>query len=270
MMQRHQSCAEVNGARLYYEEAGTGEPLVLVHGFSLDTRMWEGQFDAFAGRYWVIRYDLRGFGRSAVPAGEPYRHVDDLSSLLDYLNVERAHLVGLSLGGGVVVDFALTYPAAVRSLIPVDAALGGYRWSAEWDASIAPVWKRGRAGDIAGARELWLKHALFAPALERPEVGSRLSQMISEYSGWHWVNRDPERSPQPPAIQRLGQIRLPTLVILGAHDLPDFHRIADLLQSQIPKARKAVLPGVGHLSNMEAPGRFNEIVLSFLAELQQP
>src|SRR6185436_13829592 len=89
--------AAINGGRLYWEAAGEGEPLVFIHGFTLDTRMWDDQWDVFAARYRVIRYDVRGFGQSTVPDG-PFSHQDDLRALMDYLGVDRFHLVGLSMG----------------------------------------------------------------------------------------------------------------------------------------------------------------------------
>jgi len=91
---------------------------------------------------------------------------------------------------------------------------------------------------------------------------------MAEYSGWHWANRDPGRGLEPPAMERLAAIRAPTLVVLGEHDLPDFHAIADALHRQLPGARKAVLPGTGHMANMEAPEEFNEVVLRFLEEIK--
>ena len=109
-MQIQQGFADVNGTRLYYEMVGSGHPLVLVHGFTLDTRMWDDQFEMFAGRNQVVRYDLRGFGKSALPTTEPYSHPDDLRALMTHLGIEHAFIIGLSLGGAVAVDFAVTYP----------------------------------------------------------------------------------------------------------------------------------------------------------------
>ena len=104
---------DVPNARLYYEVAGAGPAVVFVHGFTLDTRMWDDQWTVFGERYRVVRYDLRGFGRSeAEPV--PYSDLDDLLALLNCLDIERAHLVGLSMGGMVLVHFALTHPRRVR------------------------------------------------------------------------------------------------------------------------------------------------------------
>ncbi len=109
-MDIHRRFVETDGARLYVETAGSGFPLVLVHGFSLDTRMWDDQFEHLAQDYHVIRYDMRGFGQSSLPTQESYPHGEDLHALLVHLSVEAAYLVGQSMGGECVVDFALTYP----------------------------------------------------------------------------------------------------------------------------------------------------------------
>jgi len=251
-----------DGARLYYEEMGAGAPVAFVHGFALDTRMWDDQFEVFAQRYRVVRYDVRGFGRSSLPGREPYMQVADLHSLLLHLQAPSVHLVGLSMGGGIALDFALTYPEAARSLTLVDAALGGFNWTKDWGG----VGAAARSSGVGAAKDLWLNDELFAPAREQPKVSARLRQMVMDYSGWHWVNRDPGSWADVPALQRLDQLRPPTLIIVGERDLPDFHRIADLVRTKARNARIVVLPGVGHMSNMEAPEAFNITVLSFLRQ----
>ncbi|HEX5163933.1 MAG TPA: alpha/beta fold hydrolase, partial [Thermomicrobiales bacterium] len=120
---------ELNGTRLYYEVSGPPDApaVVLVHGFSLDTRMWAGQVGPLSERYRVVRYDLRGFGRSAIPeAGVHYQHHDDLRALLDQLGIERATVVGLSLGGAVTLDFALHHPQRLTGLVLADAVVPGF------------------------------------------------------------------------------------------------------------------------------------------------
>lgn len=263
-MQTQYDFVQVNGTRLYYELAGTGQPLVLIHGFSLDHRMWNDQFERLAQAYQVIRYDLRGFGRSALPDGRPYSHADDLKALLDHLGVGPTHLLGLSLGGWVALNFALVYPAATRSLVLADAVLLGLGWSEEYLAAINPIWEAASKTGVATARELWLRTPLIAPAAARPGAGPRLRQIIADYSGWHFVNTDPGQA-EPDVLERLETIEAPTLVIVGERDMSDFQRIADTLL-QIPKARKVVVVGSGHMVNMEAPERFNDIVLDFLTK----
>src|SRR5260370_12110997 len=128
-MEHTTGMAGVNGTHLYYEQAGSGHPLVLIHGFTLNTQMWEDQFGVFARHYRVIRYDMRGSGQSAMVTEEPFTEVDDLRALLDTLGVSRAFILGLSRGGSVTIDFALTYPERTSALILVDPALCGWDWS---------------------------------------------------------------------------------------------------------------------------------------------
>ena len=265
-MQTQTGFAEVNGTRLYYEVAGSGHPLVLIHGSTLDTRMWDNQFEPFAQHYTVVRYDVRGFGKSALPTGESYARPDDLKGLLDYLDIAHASVLGLSMGGGIAIEFALTYPQATDALILVDATLGGWPSSPEYAAFQNTVRVRAREAGVQAARDAWLSGPFFTPALENPAVAPRLVQIISDYAGGHWVHPYPIRELVPPAIQRLDTIRVPTLIIIGERDIPDFQAIADRLQQRIPNARKVVMPGVGHMANMEDSERFNAIVLDFLAE----
>ncbi|HEU4741050.1 MAG TPA: alpha/beta fold hydrolase [Meiothermus sp.] len=260
-------------ARLYYQSHGQGVPVVFLHGFGLDCRMWEPQLEPLARAFRVIRYDLRGYGRSSLPVArfrgegrvEPYAQTDDLLELLRHLDAVPAHLVGLSMGGQFALRFALTYPQAVRSLALADSALDGYRWSAEWQERWKGILDAARAGDLAGARQRWLHHPLFAPALEHPAVAASLTAQIDRYSGWHWVKRDPDQVPNPPALERLEQVVHPALVVVGERDLADFQAIADILAGRLPKVRRVVIAGAGHMVNLEAPDRFNREVLEFLS-----
>ena len=253
--------ATLNDTRLYYEEAGAGAPVLLLHGFSFDTRLWDETFAALAPHYHVIRYDLRGFGQSAWPTG-PYSHVEDACALLTHLGFDAAHVVGLSLGGSIAIDLAITHPERVRSLTVVDGILSGFVWTKDWK----PVNATARTVGLAEAKTLWLEDELFQPALAVPAAAARVRQMVADYSGWHWVNRDPARAIDPPALQRLETLAAPTLVFIGQHDAPDFHRIADALEHHVPRAMKIYMEGVGHVPPLEAPERFNERLLSFLAQ----
>lgn len=262
---RSSGMADVNGTRLYYETAGSGEPVVLVHAFTLDTRMWDGQFELLARDFRVIRYDARGFGKSAPPKpGEPYSNADDLAALLDRLDAPKAHVVGLSMGGRFALDYAVTYPDRLQSLVVIDGVIGGWQWSREWLAAYAPIVEAGRRRDVAQAKSLWLGLPLFAPARQQPEVAARLKLMVDEYSGWHFVNQNPERQVSPSALERLGAIRAPTLVLVGERDLPDFQRMSERLERGVPGARRATIPGAGHMANMEAPEAVNKSLAGFL------
>jgi len=254
----------IGSGQLYCETVGTGVPVVFLHGFGLDLRMWEIQAATLSDRFLVIRYDMRGYGRSSLPSAQPYAHADDLAALLSDLGIRSAHVVGLSNGGRNALRFALAYPQAVRSLTLVDSALDGYTWSDDWQARWSSIDHRAKSGDLRGAKQMWIEHPLFAQARAQPDVARRLSEMVSDYSGWHWIHADPGVAPEPPAIARLGMVRSPTLIIVGGCDLPDFQGIAEILASGIQGATKIVIPDAGHVSNMEAPVAFNEALLGFL------
>jgi 3-oxoadipate enol-lactonase len=257
--------AEANGARLYYEVAGSGPPLILLHGFTFDTRMWDDQFTTLARDFRVIRYDARGFGRSSMPVlRERYSPADDLAALLDKLDAKDPHLVGQAMGARFALDFAVTHPAKYRSLVLIDGVIGGWQWSQEWLTSYAPIIEAGKNRDIPRAKALWLGHPLFGPARERPAVAGRLKRIIDDYSGWHFVQPNLERPIVPPVLAQLGKISVPTLVLVGGRDLPDFQRMAEQLARNVRKARRFVIPGAGHVANMEAPDAVNDSIRGFL------
>jgi pimeloyl-ACP methyl ester carboxylesterase len=253
---------------LVYEVAGDGAPVVFVHGFTLDRRMWDDQIPAFATRYRTLRYDLRGFGESAPPvAGVPYTHADDLRALLAHLGIERAAVVGLSLGGWVAHEFALIYPQSVSALILVDSALRGYPYGPASTATIDAIYSLGAEGRIAEAKAGWLADPLFACSQRSTAAAARLEQIVEDYPCWHLQNIDPHPPLEPPAIERLHEITAPTLVVAGEEDIPDLLAISDLLAARIPGARKVVLAEAGHMANMDAPDAFNRAVLDFLSSL---
>lgn len=254
--------ADINGARLYYQRMGEGLPLVLIHGFTLDHRMWDDQVAALEQRCQITRYDLRGFGQSSLPT-DTYSHVDDLKELLTYLDIKRAALLGLSMGGGVALNFALAHPDVTCGLILADSTLRGFPWSEETDAMFDAVDAAAREGGVEAARASWLAHPFFFPAKEQPAVDHRLRTMIADYSGWHWTHSDTQVLSASTTPQ-LEAISVPTLVIVGERDISDFRAISNQLVRRIPDAQEVVIPRVGHMSNMEAPSMFNWLVQQFL------
>lgn len=263
-MQIDTGFADVNGTRLYYEISGSGHPLVFIHGFTLDTRMWDDQFEVFAEQYRVFRYDARGFGKSTPPTTEPYTHTGDLRALMTHLGIESAHLVGLSMGGRIALDFAVTYPELAVTLNLLDAGLPGFPAQ---EPIRAVLRAKGEQEGVESAKEWWLNHALFAPALENPVSATSFRQILEDYSGWHFMNDDPATAPEAPAIDKLDTLTMPTLVVVGERDLPDYHQIADIIVEQIAGAKKVVILGAGHMPNMEFPEQINKIVLGFLSEV---
>src|SRR5207248_1461710 len=126
-------------------------------------------------------------------------------------------------------------------------ALTGYDWSAEWKSQWGRIEAEARSAGPKAANQLWLNHVIFAPARENAVVASQLTQMVTDYSGWHWVNKDLHREIKPPDSQRLESIKIPTLIVIGQRDMPDFHSISAILQERIPGASKTVLADAGHM-----------------------
>lgn len=265
--------AEVNGTRLWYEVTGplgAAPPIVLLHAGIADARMWDDQVAPFAERFPVIRYDARGFGRSD-PAVGSFSPRADLAALLAALEIERAHLVGISMGGTLAVDLALEEPHLVASLVAAGARPSGLAPSPAlrdaWNAVDAVA----ETGDVAGAVELELRMWVDGPNRTPDRVASVVRERVREMDAALFALPD-EGEPlplDPPALDRLGAIRVPTLVLVGAEDQPDVLAGADRLASGIPGAQKAVIPDTAHVPNMERPAAFNRLVLDFLTGLAQ-
>ncbi len=274
--------AEVNGTRLYYEIGGSGLPLVLMHGFSRDTRVWDDQWQTLARRHQVVRFDSRGFGRSALPTAESFSPSEDLKALLDYLEIDHACVLGHSRGGLVASTFTLAYPETTKALILVGSGLPGFQppphlaadpRNQEYVEFWNSVYETARSSGVEAAKDVWRNSPVARPSLGRPGVAARLEEMLQDYSGWHWVNesrsRRPRRlrEPQRPVARRLDEIKQPVLVIVGELELQGAHGVADYLEQNVRDVRKIALSGVGHYPMMEDPDAFNEVVLKFLASL---
>ncbi len=265
--------AAVNETKLYYEIAGSGDPIVFIHGNGGDRRHWDDQFDVFAKSYKAVRYDVRGFGKSAMPVvGESYRHVDDLNALMEYLNISRANICGLSMGCGIAVDFVLAYPEMSKSLIAVGPWVVGYQspvaddmFKVFGEVEVSAVVKE--SGPKA-AGEAWLNTSVFKNSIRDPGVFARMTEIGHDYSFWHYINPDPGRSLTPPAIQQIDKLRLPTLIVTAEYDLEACREIADLLEQTVPNSKKVQIAGAGHVMNLEKPDEFNKAVLGFLSGLK--
>jgi len=254
------------GARLVYDVAGNGPAVVLIHGFGLDMRMWDPQAGPLAARFRVVRYDCRGFGASGpLDPGVPYTHAGDLVALLDHLDIGEAVLAGLSFGGRVALQTALAAPARVRGLALLDAVVDGVPWDPTSACALDEVARRVQAGGVLAGREAWLAHPLFAAARSRPDLAAALAAMVAGYPGQHWLGQDPHR-PAKPLIEVLEGIAMPTLVAVGERDVPGFREMSAVLARRIPGAAYHVVPGAGHMVNMEQPAAVNDLLASFVQE----
>ena len=247
---------KINGANLYYEMAGEGASLVFIHGFSLDNRIWNEQFNYFSKSHRVLKYDLRGFGKSDLPGENNYSHIYDLKSLLDMFELSEVTLIGLSLGGSIATQFTIKFPDYVKKLILVDSDLDGFERKMKTGL-------RNRGLSIEEAKRAWLSHPLLHYASHNSKSRDLLFEIVKDYSGWHWKNEDKAVSIFPPSIYCLNLIQCPTLIIIGQYDISDFHHIASVLNENIRDSKKVVINNAGHLSNLEMPSDFTDCLNTY-------
>ncbi len=278
--QQQTGIAEVNGTTLYYEVAGAGHPFVLVHGHLLDRRSWDDQFAVFAQHYRVIRYDQRGFGDSGlITKGEAYSNRQDLYELLKFLGIESAYLMGVSGGGSLAIDFTLEHPEMVDALIPVTAGVSGFQPSEEIMKQHPQVVRMYtnledafEQHDIARAVEISLALWTDGPGRLAGQAAPDVRERVREMTTRNWERPDDEAQAhtppvplEPPAVERLSKIEVPTLIILGEWDGPN---PLDQLAAEIPGAKKVIMAETAHHPFMEKPEEFNKAVLNFLDNLK--
>lgn len=252
----------VDGGRLWYERAGEGFPVVLIHPGPWDSRIWDGQFEEFTRQHDVIRYDARGHGRSDPPDGQ-YSDLRDLRRLLADLNVGRCALVGCATGARLAIDFALAHPDVVDAVVAVSPRLTGYTWKDRGlEILDEEVDRAVRTGDLRRAVEM--KLAVWAPLSADPATDGWVTKIAMDNA--HALLTDGAMlEAAPDAVPRLGDVDAATLVLVGDRDLAETHAIADLLAGSIPGARKRVIADADQLVNVGRPEKFNRLVLDFLS-----
>jgi pimeloyl-ACP methyl ester carboxylesterase len=259
--------AEVNGTKLFYEMAGNGHALVLIHGGGADRRVFDDQFEAFSAHYKVIRYDLRGSGKSEVPQTR-YTNTEDLYALLRYLKVDKAYVLGLSRGGGVAFDFTLAHPEMVDGLVLQSANLSNMPRA--YKEMISSAAKAGREEGIARAVQIWLNDPYQGPDRENAAARKRVQEVLHDNLAtflYFWGGSIAAEPGARPAAERLTEIHAPTLVIAGERDNEDARANYDHWAKGIPHAKEVVIPGGAHLNNIDNPKEFNRVVLEFLSKI---
>jgi pimeloyl-ACP methyl ester carboxylesterase len=264
---------EVEGGKLYYEMAGEGHTLVLCHAGFVDGRMWDDQWAAFRQRYRVVRFYMRGYGRSD-PAQGPVSRRDELAAVLSQLQIERACLLGCSLSGATILDFALEHPDKVAALIPVSAVPNGFELQGGPPPNLIEMIQAAQQGDDDRTSELQIRIWVDGMFRQPEQVDAAVRQHAADMNRiavrnktWAIADTQPVNPLDPPATTRLKAVQAPTLVIAGALDHPEILRAADVMAAEIPNARKLVIQDAAHVPNMEQPDGFNRAVLDFLDSL---
>ena len=262
----------VDGRTLEYEVVGAGPAVVLIHSGIADSSLWESQVEALRDRHRVLRYDVAGYGGSALPPGR-FSHIGDLRALFEHVGIERAAVVGNSGGGRIALEYALAHPEAVEKLVLVAPGLGGHEWQdEELRRADEEETERYEAGDFEAAAEsqvrIWVDGPRRTPEEVDPELREQARRMIlRSYEQFADAERRGEPSVEwvePPASERLAEIAAPTLIVVGELEVSDMFAIADRLEAEIPGARKVIVPGTAHLLPLETPDELNRLLLDFL------
>lgn len=249
---------DVDGASLHVEESGNGDTLTMLHGFLVDHGQWDAEFAALADDYHVLRYDARGFGRSTI-APAAYSHHEDLAAVLDACGIKRTALLACSGGAATALDFTLAHPERVSALIFVGAGYWGQfaNRTPEARAFLQAL----DAYDVPGLIDSSLRAFTDGPRRQARDVDAaarRHTQAMTtavferESNYWRRAAQD-QRTPQPSALDRLHEIDIPTLLIVGSEDQPEVHALSERLAAGIRDAQLLVVQGAGHHANLEAP-----------------
>ena len=259
---------ELPGLRLAYDIEGQGSCLVFLHGGLLDRRMWDDQFAFFARSHRAVRYDMRCAGESeTTPTNEPFTHHEDLRQFLRALEINQVSLVGLS-NHAIALDFTISYPELVDKLVLVSPGLRGYDFRDPWVGTKFAVMTQALSRkELATAVEvfltMWVDGPYREPAEVNPVVRERARQMVTR--SFRLSRLAPNcNGLEPPAVGRLSEVHVPTLVILGNKDAPDIHAIGKLIHEGIVDSNVITINNAGHSVPMESPNEFNHTVEGFL------
>jgi pimeloyl-ACP methyl ester carboxylesterase len=220
----------------------------------MDGRMWRPLVERLEDRYWLIVPDLRGHGTTPLPA-EEYAHVDDLLAVLDDLRVEQTVVIGASMGGYVALELATAAPERVKALVVMASPLDVDDWSPEIKELWAQEHEHVEAGDLDGAVDINVR--MWGRPGETDELVAEMSRAALE----HQVG---VKAPERELTVDLASISVPTLVISGGRDFPDFARLADRIAAEIPNAERAEVADAGHLIALERPDETVELLTPFL------
>jgi len=257
---------DVSGGRLFYTVAGSGEPLILIHGNFNDHGIWNEQASALASHYQCIRYDLRGYGRSSTPTST-FSNVEDLKALVDKLGLGQVTLLGSSSGGSVAIDFSLAYPELVRALILVAPSIQGIKYpiSMMWHGTKNFINTRlkgqKKAIELFLANSFW--HYYF-PSDTKGEARLKVVQNASNSANFCRFSPKLSLAPKPYAFDRLHELNIPALIIVPELDHPFNVRTANAVHGKIENSTKITMQGCSHLPFAEEPEEFNRHVFAFL------
>jgi pimeloyl-ACP methyl ester carboxylesterase len=250
----------VDGGKLYYEMAGKGDNIVLLHDGMVNCYIWDEQFPILAENYRVIRYDRRGYGKSTDPESQ-YSHIDDLNNLFTQLNIDKAVVFGMSSGGRLAIDFALTYPSKVKGLVLVGAVVSGFGYTSHMTTRGDHFNAEAMRSDPVKMIRYFIMDDPYEIYVDNKKAKETVMKLVPFFGR---DNNVPTLPAEKTAIRYLSEIKVPTLILVGEYDIPDVHAHAGAINAGIPNSRREIIPRSGHLIPVEQPALFNETVLTFL------
>lgn len=252
----------VDGGKLFYELAGAGRNIVLLHDGMVNQEIWDEQFPLLAKTYRVVRYDRRGYGKSSDPEMK-YSHIEDLNQLFIQLNIDRAIVFGMSSGGRLAIDFALTYPGKVEGLVLVGAVVSGFGYTSH-------MYTRGghfdpqKYTDPVKVNEYFIMDDPYEIYSENISAKEKVMKLLPNLAR---ENRVPTQPASKVAVRSLSDIKVPALILVGEYDIPDVHAHAGVINAGIADSKREIISGSGHLIPIEQPALFNEAIMNFLTNL---
>jgi pimeloyl-ACP methyl ester carboxylesterase len=262
----------INNAKLYYEISGTGLPVVLIHAGVADSRQWNNEFTYFSQYYRVIRYDMRGHGKSEPVEGE-FSNLADLVSLLDAVGIySPVVLIGCSMGGSLAIDFALTHPTRVIALITLGAGPSGLDLGIPLPPKYVDAEKAFEAGDLDLTAEIETQIWFDGIGRSSDQVNQTMRQLLFDMDRLVLSHEVKELGSQltntdTPAVERLNNLDLPVLIIVGEHDTPYMLAAAEYMEEKITLSTKITIEDAAHLANMDHPHLFQGVINDFLLKL---
>lgn len=257
-----------HGQKVYYESVGQGEPVVLLHGHTLDHRMWAPQVECLRDRYNVICIDFRGYGLSDPQLeGVQFTHLDDVVTVLDSLHLDKVHLVGLSQGSFVASEFVALHPERLKTAL---LASGNIRKMpgpstpfdsleiAKTQASIAAVKQQG----VDQWKQEWIEKLVKGGGSNAESIRESLTQQVMDWNGWQLLHQEMRLYYANEAWDTLRERcpEVPTLILSGENE----GKGKNPMLQYLPNSRQVIIPDCGHMSNMERPEEFNRLMLELL------
>lgn len=254
----------VDGGKLFYELAGSGKNIVLLHDGMVNREIWDEQFPALAKTYRVVRYDRRGYGKSSDPEVK-YSHIADLNQLFIQLKIDKAILIGMSSGGRLAIDFTLTYPEKVTGLVLVGAVVSGFGYTSHMDTR-GGHFDRQKITDPVKVNEYFIKDDPYEIYSENTAAKEKVMKLLPNFARQNMVPTQPAGKV---AVKSLSEIKVPALILVGEYDIPDVHAHAGVINAGISNSKREIIPRSGHLIPIEQPVLFNETIMNFLNKLPE-